>query len=270
MLQIFIKGENVMTKDKRYIGIIILLVIVMTALIILICKTISRNKEKTYNMSNNIVDEQENLNLENRFDSQQSSNVFSNEQRNTATNELGTIMDGKTDKCKVIVNGEKITEREIAFAEFQYNNSIVNTNGQKIDTEDRLIKEYLVGQDAKDKGIALTENENKNIEDRIKDQMEVDKNSTKVILRTLNMKYDEFLEFYTKRIKRLEIETKWTLHINEAIRKGELNTKNEAFNKKCKQYRENKTESQNISLLFELVDEYKEYLKEEAKIEYID
>ena len=72
-----------MIKDKRYIGIIILLVIVMTALIILICKTISRSKEKTYNMSNNIVDEQENLNLENRFDSQQSSNFFSMQRRQT-------------------------------------------------------------------------------------------------------------------------------------------------------------------------------------------
>ena len=89
-------------------------------------------------------------------------------------------------------------------------------------------------------------------------------------MNTFQMDYDEFLKFHIAKIKRLEIGTKWTLHINEAIRKGELNTKNEAFNKKCKQYRENKTESQNISLLFELVDEYKEYLKEEAKIEYID
>ena len=249
------------------------IVIIIVALIVLVFKTVLKSKENQQTMSNMFTEQKE---FTNRVDSKdgltnkQGNSIFLNEQKNTATNELGTIMDGKTDKCKVIVNGEKITEREIAFAEFQYNNSIVNTNGQKIDTEDRLIKEYLVGQDAKDKGIALTENENKNIEDRIKDQMEVDKNSTKVILRTLNMKYDEFLEFYTKRIKRLEIETKWTLHINEAIRKGELNTKNEVFNKKCKQYSKNKTESQNVSLLFELVDEYKEYLKQEAKIEYID
>ena len=254
-----------MIKDKRYIGIIILLVIVMTALIILICKTISRSKEKTYNMSNNIVDEQENLNLENRFDSQQSSNFFSNEQRNTATNELGTIMDGKTDKCKVIVNGEKITEREIAYIDFQINNTVLNEQQEKKDATNEAIKEYVVVQD-----IFLTEEENKMIEERTKKQFAKDKDGMDSTLNTFQMDYDEFLKFHIAKIKRLEIGTKWTLHINEAIRKGELNTKNEAFNKKCKQYRENKTESQNISLLFELVDEYKEYLKEEAKIEYID
>ncbi len=259
-----------MTKDKRYIGIIILLVIVMTALIILICKTISRNKEKTYNMSNNIVDEQENLNLENRFDSQQSSNVFSNEQRNTATNELGTIMDGKTNKCKVIVNGEKITEREIAYIDFQINNTVLNEQQEKKDAINEAIKEYVVVQDAKQRNIFLTEEENKMIEERTKKQFAKDKDGMDSTLHTFQMDYDEFLKFHIAKIKRLEIGTKWTLHINEAIRKGELNTKNEAFNKKCKQYRENKTESQNISLLFELVDEYKEYLKEEAKIEYID
>ena len=164
-----------MTKDKRYIGIIILLVIVMTALIILICKTISRSKEKTYNMSNNIVDEQENLNLENRFDSQQSSNVFSNEQRNTATNELGTIMDGKTNKCKVIVNGEKITEREIAYIDFQINNTVLNEQQEKKDAINEAIKEYVVVQDAKQRNIFLTEEENKMIEERTKKQFAKDK-----------------------------------------------------------------------------------------------
>lgn len=127
-------------------------------------------------------------------------------------------MEGKTDKCKVIVNGEKITE----------------------------------------------------IEERTKGQFAKDKEEIDSTLEAFQMEYDEFLKFHIAKIKRLEIETKWTLYINDAIRKGELNTENKEFNKKCKQSRENKTESQDISLLFKLVDEYKEYLTERAQIKYID
>ncbi len=88
------------------------------------------------------------------------------------------------------------------------------------------------------------------------------------------MNYEEFLEFYTARMKRLEVQTKWSLYITDAIKNGELKTESNVFNEKCKEckkYLESKeTFSRGTSLLFELIEEYKELLKDKAKIEYVN
>ena len=119
-------------------------------------KTVLKSKENQQTMSNMFTEQKE---FTNRVDSKdgltnkQGNSIFLNEQKNTATNELGTIMDGKTDKCKVIVNGEKITEREIAYIDFQINNTVLNEQQEKKDAINEAIKEYVVVQDAKQRNI---------------------------------------------------------------------------------------------------------------------
>ena len=82
------------------------------------------------------------------------------------------------------------------------------------------------------------------------------------------MTYDEFIEFHIAKIKRLELQTKWTLYISNCIKNGKLNTKSEEINNKCKKYNESKDEMQRLKLLLELLEDYKEDLKEKAIIEY--
>ncbi len=253
-----------MLKNKKNIGIIILTIIVIILIIVLIYKTIIKNNNKPK------IANTQNI-LENKLNG---GSIYSDEQIKTGIDELNKIMKKKTNKNRVSVNGEKITEREIAFVDFQYNNSIINNSGEKINAEEQIIKEYLIEQDAKKEGITLNEEEIEKIEKKIKKQAQKGSEEIEAILKAVSMNYDEFIEFYIKRMKRLEVQTKWSLYIAEAIKSGELNTDNSEFNakcKRCKKYAEDKEKApQAVNLILELIEEYKELLKQKAKIEYIN
>ena len=250
-----------MLKDKRNIGIIILIVVVITALLILISKKMINNKANQ---------QQENSNKIN----QTNNSLLSNEEKREAMNELSQIMANKTDKCVLIINGKEITEKEIAYVNFQKNSEVLHEGQEKKDAINKVIKEYVVAQDAKERQISLTEEESKSIEEGVKKNFQKDSDEMKEILNATYMNYEEYLEFYIARMKRLEIQTKWSLYITDAIKSGEINTDSKIFNQKCKeckQYLESKeTISQGMKLLFELIEEYKELLKEKADIKYIN
>lgn len=256
-----------MLKDRKNIGIIILTVIVIITFTILIAKIITNNKENTSNQEKRVEDL---LNAKN----QQSSILLSNEEREKGINELSQMMENKTDKCALIVNGEKVSEKEIAYVNFQKNSKVLHKEQEEKDIINEVIIEYVVAQDAKDKDIFLTDEENKRIEERVKENFKKGNDGMNEILNATHMEYEEFLKFYTARMKRLEVQTKWSLYITDAIKSGKLNTESNKFNEKCKEckkYAEDKeTASQAVKLLLELIEEYKELLKQKAKIEYIN
>lgn len=250
-----------MLKDKKNIGIMILIVIVMTASIILISKVMWKNRKFDENISS-------------QEGHQSNSLLFSNEEIKEGMNELSQMMKDKTDRYVLIINGEKVSEKEIAYVNFQRNSEVIHKGEEKKDVISEIIKEYIVAQDAKDKKISLTEEESKRIEERVKKNFQKDSNSTAEMLKATYMDYEEFLEFYMARMKRLEIETKWTLYITEAIKSGELKTESSVFNEKCKECKKylelEETLSKGVNLIFELIEEYKELLQQKAKIEYMN
>lgn len=259
-----------MLKDRKNIGIIILIIIVIIALIILVTKIAVSDKEKE-KMDVNVLNKEENtISTKN----QQNSILLSNEEKQEGMNELSHIMENKTNKCVLIINGEKVSEKELAYVDFQKNSEVLHKGEEKKDTINEIIKEYVVAQDAKNKDIFLSDKENKEIEERVKKNFQKDNKGTSEVLNATHMEYEEFVEFYTNRMKRLELQTKWSLYITDAIKSGELSTENNDFNakcKECKKYSESKeTVSKAINLLFELIEEYKELLKKKAKIEYMN
>lgn len=243
-----------MIKRKRNISIIILIILVIILAIILIVK-ITRNKigEKGDNQVTS------------------SSSILSNEEKQEVIDKIGQQIGNKTDKEVLIVNKEKISEREIALINFQINNKYVNDTENLKDAVDETIKEYIIVQDAKEKGIILSENESKNIENKVKGFIIKDDTETNSILNAFNMEYEEFLEFYINRTKRLELMSKWKIHIMNVIdNKETINVDSESFNKKYDEYKSNTDNTKKASLVFELIDMYEEYLKETATIEYIN
>lgn len=205
----------------------------------------------------------------------QSNNLlFSNEEIKEGMNELSQMMKDKTDRCVLIINGERVSEKELAYVNFQRNSEVIYKGEEKKDVISEVIKEYIAAQDAKDKKITLTEKEIKRIEERVKKNFQKGSNSTNEMLKAVNMKYEEFLEFYTSRMKRLEIQTKWSLYITDAIKEDKLKTENNTFNEKCKECKKclesEETLSKGMNLMFELIEEYKELLQQKAKIEYLN
>lgn len=257
-----------MLKDKKNIGIIILIVVVITALIILISKIILRDRYTQQAKSNILSNQVSNGELEQKEENEslQTNDELSNHEIKESLDKLNKLMKDKTDKCQVIVNGEEISEREIAYIEVTINNAMFNGNQEKSDAVNEAIKEYVIVQDAKVRNIILTDEEEKGIEKIAKELFSEDKEGMGEMLNSFQMSYDEFLTFHTDKMKRLELGTKWTLYIKAAIKNGELHTENEEFNEKCKTY--NKEGAEKNKLLPELIDEYKEYLKDKAIIEY--
>ncbi len=147
-----------MLKDRKNIGVIILIItttIILTSTIILISKTMLKNKK---------IDE----NISSKETNQQSNSLFSNEEIREGMNALGQMMKDKSDRCVLIINGESVSEKEIAYVDFQKNSEIIHKEQKKKDAVSEVIKEYVVKQDAKNKKISLTEEESNSIEERVK------------------------------------------------------------------------------------------------------
>jgi len=255
-----------MLKNKKNIGIIILVMIIAILIIVLINKIILKNNQQL----GDSLSKHEKVELNNEIKFQQTDGGLSRNEIETGMNELSTAMKNKTDKCKIIVNGEKISEKDIAYIDFIINNTITNENQEKKDAINEAIIECVIEQDARARGITLTKQESESIEERTKGQFKKDREGMNNVLNSFHMNYDEFLEFYIAKMKRLELETKWTMHISDAIKKGELYIEKEELNEKCKEYNKIEDSSQKVKLLIELVNKCKEYLKDSAKIEYVN
>ena len=200
----------------------------------------------------------------NQIDEEDKSGRISEEEKNEIIHEIKDALKDTTDKTVLEVNGEKITERELAYKNYQLNNSSLNEGEQK-EPIDEMITEYVICQDAKQQGITIKEKEMEDIRKVVKDD-----NDVKNLAEALNMTYDEVREMYMNGRVRIELRMKWTSKVLEKINEGTLNFGNELFNEKCKKYNESTDITIRTQLLTELVDMYKEYLVSQANIEKIN
>ncbi len=191
--------------------------------------------------------------------------VLTEEEKMKIIDEIKIALENKTDKEVLAVNGEKISEREIAYVNYQLNNSTVNKSGVKKDPIDEVIREYVICQNARELGISLSEKEMEEIKEVVKDDESVKKQSEK-----LNMSYDEVRQMYIDGRVKIELEMKWTSNVLGKISKGTLNFDNELFNQKNKEYGESSDASIKKQLLSEMLEQYTEYLVEKSSIEYIN
>lgn len=242
-------------------------ILIITILLIIVGFVFTRIKnDKLISVSNN------NVQIENNtYNSNQNSNTqiesgkLSEEEKDRIINEIKDSLENTTDKEVLAVNGEKISEREIAYVNYQLNNSTVNKSGVKKDPIDEVIREYVICQNARELGISLSEKEMEEIKEVVKDDESVKKQSEK-----LNMSYDEVRQMYIDGRVKIELEMKWTSNVLGKISKGTLNFDNELFNQKNKEYGESSDASIKKQLLSEMLEQYTEYLVEKSSIEYIN
>lgn len=104
----------------------------------------------------------------------------------------------------------------------------------------------------------------------MKNSMQNSTEEAEALLDATNMNQEEFIEFYLDRTKKLEIISKWSYTISNKINDGELKIEDEEFNNKCQEYQKSEEPSTRVKLLLELVEMYKNYLIEQATVEYIN
>lgn len=262
-----------MLKIERIVITIICIVVVILGSILISKKT---EKEKVNRKKENLISgEWKNEEVDNSVIISANKELYDEEKRIISKEEMKDVISdiknrigSKTNKVVLIVNGEKITEKEIALIDFQINNQYVNSKELK-DAVDKTIKEYVILQDARKKKIELTNEEVKNIEKRVQGFIKKTDEETSMIIDALNMNYNEVLKFYSDRTKKLEIISKWNDYITDAIiNNAEINIDSQEFKNKYEEYKKNNSKS--IKIVLELIELYQENLKDKAKIEYID
>lgn len=197
--------------------------------------------------------------------------LLSEEERLEVAEEMKQTFENKIDKTVLKVNGEEISEKEIALIDFQRNNQYVNKDGEKIDAVDEAIKQYVILQDAEKNNITLTEEQEKDIKARMEKSIQNStEEETKALLDAFKMTQEEFIEFYVDRTKKLEIISKWSYTISNKINNGELKIEDEEFNNRYQEYQKSEEPSTRVKLLLELVEMYENYLMEQATVEYIN
>lgn len=197
--------------------------------------------------------------------SQVESNSLSDEEKKQIIDKIKYGFENVTDRVIFSINGEEINERELAFVDYQLNNSAVNQNGEIKDSIHEITKDYVVYQNAKELNISLSDEDIEKIRDTVKSDEDV-----KELSKELNMSYDEFCEMYVNTTKRAKVEMKWIAYVGDKIANGEINIDNELFNNKYKEYSESKDIPRRAELLLEMLDIYKEYLVNQANIKKID
>ena len=248
----------------------ILIIIILIIVIGFMFARVRVKKDKSMSVSNN------NIQIENNIDnSNQNSNTqmerdknrgnISEEEKDRIINEIKDSLDNTTDKKVLSVNGEKISEREIAYVNYQLNNSTVNKSGDLKDPVDEVIREYVICQDAKELGISLSEKEMEEIRKVVKDDESVKKQAE-----ILNISYDEVRQMYIDGRVKIELEMKWTSKVVGQITKGTLNFDNELFKQKYQEYSESSDISVKEQLLSEMLEQYTKYLVEQSNVEYIN
>lgn len=194
-----------------------------------------------------------------------SSYAISDETSNRIITEMKSEFESTTDKVVLYLNEEAITEKDIAFKRYQLNNSAVDTGSDDKDVMNEIITDYVICQNAEELNISLSERDIKKIENT--PNLEED---TKKLAEAANMTYDDFNEMYVNMEKRALIETKWTAYVGEKIVKGELKVSSKIFEEKYKEYNKTENIGERSKLLLELLELYKQYLVEQAEIEYVN
>lgn len=174
-------------------------------------------------------------------------------------NEMRNSLENKENKIAIVIDGEEISEKEIAFIDFQINNKYVNDGNEK-NAVDETIKEYAILKDAKKCGIAVTDEENKNMQEQANKLFSENTDDLNYILEIMGMSSDEFLDFYIDQTKKQEVISKWEIRTINLITKGEIKIENEEFNNIYTEFVNNDDVSKKHELLMKLLKRYEEYL----------
>lgn len=219
-------------KSNNKVIVIIIIIVLLITFVIMNSKKI---KSEKYNNNNN-------------------NNISSDiEENEAASNRIKAGINGKTDKKVLSVNGEIITELDIALYDVQLNKS-----GNTKNINDEIIKFYSICQDAEERGLSLSDEDIKNIQRRI-DSDEIKKLIEESYV-DYNICYETILKNYTK----YTLLDKWNIRIMNEIIEGKINIDNDSFKGKYKEFLEEK----NSNTLLELQDIYAEYLVGKATIIY--
>lgn len=258
-----------MIKNKKKIIILISFILLILSLSIMIYK-IDSNKDKVVKVDNRTNEITYNKEKNNTFNEGKSiyNNIDDNKENQKAINEIESKVGSATNNVVLEVNGEKVTEKEIAIIDFQLNNKYVNKNQNKKDANDEVIKQYVILQNAKEINVGLTEKEIETIENNVNTYMKKDEEETNMLLDALNMEYNEFLKFYIDRTKKIKTISKWESHIMNEINNGNIDIEDESFNREYNKYIEIKDIGEKAKSLKNLLELYEKYLQEKAKVEY--
>lgn len=191
--------------------------------------------------------------------------ILTEEEKIDGLKKIKQEIGSKKDKVVLLVNGEEITEKEIADEDFRLNNQYVNKTGQKRDAVEEIIKKYVVYQDAQKQNMSLTDKEKKEIEDRIRNSKE-----TPELAKAFKLSYNEYCEMVIKRTIILEMNSMWHENLLNSISENKLEFYNENFKNKYEEYDKSKDIPTRTQLLTELIDMYKEYLVDQATIKRIE
>ncbi len=236
------------TKKRIYLIAIIFIILIIITTIFISNKVNGKNESKEGTINGNTA-------------------LLDNEK---ALNEIENALKDKSDKTILIVGKNKISEKEIALIDLQINNQYINSNGETKNAIDEAIRQYTILQNAEQINIFLTDEEVKEIETNVNEYTNANEKEMQNILETFNMTYDQFINFYIDRTKKLEIISKWEANIIDKINNGEIQIESEDFTNKYTEYKACEDISRKTSLLLELLKIYEEYLTNQSSIEYLN
>ena len=169
------------TKKRIYLIAIIFIILIIITTIFISNKVNGKNESKEGTINGNTA-------------------LLDNEK---ALNEIENALKDKSDKTILIVGKNKISEKEIALIDLQINNQYINSNGETKNAIDEAIRQYTILQNAEQINIFLTDEEVKEIETNVNEYTNANEKEMQNILETFNMTYDQFINFYIDRTKKL-------------------------------------------------------------------
>lgn len=256
-------------NKKKILQIIIIIFIVLVILVITLMK-IYFNRSIN-NATNNIQKEEIYNKLEkgneiSNYDEFVDDNEETSDYRDLE--EMSTFFKDATDNIVLCINGEEITEREVALENYHKNNSAVNLTGDERDYIQSTIQKVVICQEAEKLGFSVSEAEIEEIKSIPHYEEDMRRKAEK-----LNMSYDECEQMYIKSQKMLYLELKWQDDVIPKLHSGEIKVDSEEFKEIHKEYVEC-VEKANLKKALELGREllelYKQYLVEQADVEYIN
>jgi len=141
------------------------------------------------------------------------------------------------------INGDKIYKKDIAFIKWQYDNSTeTNSQSLNIDKSDngiitKIAKEKLIIQEAKKKGIIISNEELKSIQDRFNNSYSKNTEKNNDFINGLGVTKDEFIEqMVTLETNRI-IKSKFLKEITLSISNNTFITNDESFKNKIDEFK---------------------------------
>lgn len=261
-----------MNKKSVLVNVIIMSIIVIILLIIIIelgKKTSSKNE---VDVDRKITNQETINDLKNSdlFISDNQINTYSLEKADGSEpfEEMSEFFEGTTNKVVLYVNGEEVTDIELALENYHQNNSVINANEEMKNFIDSKIEKVVICQDANNKGFFVSDKEVEKIKSIPKYEEDMRKKAKK-----LNMSYEECEQMYIKSQKMLYLELKWQDDVIPKIHSGEIRVNTEEYAEIYEKYIDcvnNTNFKKALELGEKMLDLYKEYLVEQASIEYVN